>query len=222
MEAYDIVFVDNSGFDLTPLQHSLPPAGRQHVEFISLDKDKFDISKGKGYNELLLINQAVRQSETIRKAGAFMKVTGRYPIYNIRHFLHTAGQAIYQQGVKLYCDIKDHNLYDRLHLGWCGHSADVRLFACTIPFYQRNIAPCYNLCNDYEGRMLENIFFDIVKRSIQDEPVIVRFKKEPHFGGIEGSNVKAVSFSKNQDSLKGRLKRFVGNAIRSLFPSFYF
>lgn len=151
-----------------------------------------------------------------------MKVTGRYPIYNIRYFLKAAGRAIYQQGFKLYCDIKDHRLYDWLRLGWCGHSADVRIFACTVPFYQRNIAPRYGLCNDYDGRMLENVFFDMVKQSMLQDSIMVRFKREPHFGGIEGSNVRAVSFSKNQDSLKGRIKRFVGNAIRCLFPWFYF
>ena len=151
-----------------------------------------------------------------------MKVTGRYPIYNIRYFIDTASRAIIRQGYHLYCDIKDHPLYDLLRLGWCGHSADVRLFACTVPFYSQHIAPRYHLCNDYDGHPLETVFFDVVKQRMTIDPVIVRFKREPRFGGVEGSNIKAVSFSKNQNSPKARIKRFVGNAIRCLLPWFYF
>lgn len=45
-----------------------------------------------------------------------------------------------------------------------------------------------------------------------------RVIREPEFGGVEGSNVTAFSFSKNQNSMKGQLKRFVGNGIRIFMP----
>ena len=50
----------------------------------------------------------------------------------------------------------------------------------------------------------------------------LRFGREPHFGGLEGSDIAALSFSKEQDSWKGKAKRLVGNAIRMFLPFFYF
>lgn len=122
----------------------------------------------------------------------------------------------------MYIDIKDHKLYDRLGLGWCGHSADVRLFAVSVPFYNEFIGNRYIELNDYKGLLLEGLMFDIVKPMINRPDIICRFKKEPHFGGLEGSNVAAFSFSKNQDSLKGKLKRCFGNMVRLFFPHFWF
>ena len=113
-------------------------------------------------------------------------------------------------------------MYDRLGLGWCGHSADVRMFAASLSFYNEFIGNRYTELNDYKGSLLEGLMYDVVKPMIHRSDVICRFKKEPHFGGLEGSNVAALSFSKNQDSLKGKLKRFLGNVIRLFFPRFWF
>ena len=218
---YSIIFVDNSGADLSLLQELLIQHDKR-IEFISLNPSDFNIEKGKGYNELLLINKAVAQSLIIKKYQAFFKVTGRYPIYNIRYFIDKASTFLLKKNIQLYCDIKDHKIYDWLHLGWCGHSADVRLYAVTVPFYNEHIATRYIECNDYDGHLLEGVFYRMVKELPTTASVIVRFGREPQFGGVEGSNIKAFSFSKNQNSIKGKIKRFIGNSIRIFFPWFYF
>lgn len=219
-KTYKIVFVDNSSWDLSSIKSSVKE--NPSIEFLSLDSEDFDVTKGKGYNELLLINKAVEKSVFIREAGGFFKVTGRYPIYNIKYFIDYASKFILERRGHLYIDIKDHNLYDRLGLGWCGHSADVRMFAASLSFYNEFIGNRYVELNDYKGLLLEGLMYEIVKSLIHRSDVICRFKKEPHFGGLEGSNVAALSFSKNQDSLKGKLKRFLGNIIRLFFPRFWF
>ena len=189
-ETYKIVFVDNSGWDLSSIKSSVKE--NPSIEFLSLDSEDF------------------------------FKVTGRYPIYNIKYFIDYASKFILEYKGHLYIDIKDHNLYDRLGLGWCGHSADVRMFAASLSFYNEFIGNRYTELNDYKGLLLEGLMYDVVKPMIHRSDVICRFKKEPHFGGLEGSNVAALSFSKNQDSLKGKLKRFLGNVIRLFFPRFWF
>jgi hypothetical protein len=216
-----IVFVDNSGWDLTKMQKQLPQY-ETSIEFIALNPNLFDISKGKGYNELLLINLAIKQSQFIRESQAFLKVTGRYPVYNILYFLDYFSKSFQFNSVDLYIDIKDHKLYDRLHLGWNGHSTDVRLFGASVSFYTANVADQYKSLNDYDGHLLEGLMYDIVKPLIGNSGIICRFKKEPYYGGMEGSNVNAISFSKNQDSFKGKFKRFIGNFIRRFLPFFWF
>jgi hypothetical protein len=217
---YKIVFVDNSGWDLSRIQKQLPK--QESIEFISLNPDLFNISRGKGYNELLLINLAIEQSQFIQEKQAFLKVTGRYPVYNIRYFIDYFSKYFQDKKIDLYIDIKDHKLYDLLHLGWCGHSADVRLFAASVSFYNANIANKYRNLNDYEGHLLEGLMYDIVKPLIKKSNIICRFKKEPRYGGLEGSNVNAISFTKNQNSFKGKFKRFTGNFIRKFLPFFWF
>ena len=219
-EKYSIVFADNSGWDLSRIIARLPVFDKKRIEFISLPPDAFDISKGKGYNELLLINKAIEKSELIKNSGCFFKVTGRYPIYNIRHFIEKADKFINRQDGDLYADIKDHKLYDWLHLGWNGHSYDCRLFGVKVDYYNKHIAPLYVKCNDYNGNLLEGVLFDFVKHN--KGKMSLRFDIEPHFGGVEGSNIAAVSFSKDQDSLKGTIKRCVGDSIRLFMPWFKF
>lgn len=217
---YSIVFADNSGWDLNRIIAKIPEYDKERIEFISLSPDEFDISKGKGYNELLLINKTIEQSALIKKAGCFFKVTGRYPIYNIRHFIDKADGFINRQNGDFYADIKDHKLYDWLRLGWNGHSFDCRLFGVKVCYYNKHIAPLYVKCNDYNGNLLEGVLFDFVKHN--KGKMSLRFDLEPHFGGLEGSNIAAVSFSKDQDSLKGTIKRCVGDSIRLFMPWFKF
>lgn len=120
----------------------------------------------------------------------------------------------------MYADIKDHRLYDLLRLGWCGHSFECRLFGVRTDYYLQAIAPLYVQCDDYSGHFLEEVLFNHVKAHPQG--LSLRFGREPHLGGYEGSVVDAVSFSRKQDSLKGNLKRHAGNAIRTFLPFFRF
>ena len=158
-----IVFAENSGWDLKLIKAKLPSYDEERVEFISLHADEFDISRGKGYNELLMINKVVERSKFIKEAGYFFKVTGRYPIYNIAYFLNKAVKILLENGYDMYCDMKDHNLYDICKLGWNGHSFECRLFGVRNLWYKEHIAPLYAECNDYNGKPMETVLFRNVK-----------------------------------------------------------
>lgn len=214
-----IVFAENSGWNIESLKAKLPIFVENKIEFISLDPDEFDISKGKGFNEMLMINKALEISEFLKKSNCFFKVTGRYPIYNLNYFLEKADQILECQGFDMYCDIKDHKLYDWFMPEWSGHSFECRLFGIKN-FYLTEIAPLYSSCNDYNDSFMESVMFDFVKRC--NGKIKLRFKREAHLGGIEGSDNAAISFSKNQDSWQGKMKRMMGNLIRTFLPFFYF
>lgn len=223
-----IVFAENSGWDLNRLKTALSEYDINRVEFIALPKEAFDISRGKGYNELLLINMAIEKSAAIQERGAFFKVTGRYPIFNLSYFIRKASDAL-GKGVEFYCDVKDHRIFDLLQLGWCGHSVDARLFAVNVPYYQQHIGCRYQELNDYSGHLLEGLLFQDVKRAygtgknrftgvVGNGKIMARFSREPVFGGLEGSMIDAVSFSADQNSLKSKIKRLAGNGFRVFFP----
>ena len=227
-ELRKIVFVENSGWDIDCLESKVTNLPKGRVEFLSLDPECFDISRGKGYNELILINQAIERSCALREAGAFMKVTGRYPVYNLPYFLQKAEQFIFGRSGKFYGDIKDHLVYDFLFPNntakWNGHAAYTVLFASTIKFYREELGPLYNLCDDYKGRWVECVWYDALAkyRHEKDRGVNLRFKREPVCGGLQGSSAQTIAFSKDNLSLKSRFMRFVGNCIRIFMPWFWF
>lgn len=222
-----IVFVDNSGWDLGRIaaQVSDLPAGQ--IEFISLDVKDFDISKGKGFNETILINHAIEKSQLIRSVGAFLKVTGRYPILNIGLYLKESDRFI-TDGGQFYGDMKDHRLYDILFPKktdkWNGHAVYTVLFATTVNFWKEHLFRLLPKINDYTGDWIECVWFrELVKyRGNDSQCVRLRFSREPICGGQQGSNVDTLAFSKDNNSLKCKMMRIVGNCIRTVTPWFWF
>lgn len=232
-----IVFAENSGWDLTAFKQkvgdqihsstSTPNFDFARVEFISIDPSFCDQSRGKGYNEILLMNQAIEKSAVIREAGAFMKVTGRYPIYNLPRYLKEA-EAFFAKGGKFYGDMKDHKVFDVLFAGntdkWNGHAAYTVLFATTVDFYQEKLAGSYVDCNDYTNQWIEVVWHRILSpyRKMKKCGVKLRLPVEPICGGMQGSTAQTLAFSQSNESAKAKLARFVGNCIRTFTPWFWF
>ena len=227
-----VVFVDNSGWDLDHLKAQLDSFDSNRLTFISLSPESFDISKGKGYNELLMMNMAVNKSQTIQDARGFVKVTGRYPIYNLPYFVKKATEAL-EDGKVMFCDVKDHHIYDWLRLGWSGHGFYSVLYGVSNAYYLQNIAPRYQVLNDYEGPLVEEMLYQLMNEEsihgknkwrgeIGDGKIIARFKREPICGGLQGSRMSAWSFSVDQNDWKSKIKRGIGNGFRLLLPWVWF
>lgn len=225
-----IVFAENSGWDLVGMRNGLYERfGRavDRVEWISVDPSGCDISRGKGYNEILLMSEAIRRSVAICEAGAFMKVTGRYPIYNLLRYIGEAEKFISEGGC-YYGDIKDHKVFDWLFPNntkkWNGHAAYTVLFATTVSFYREKLEHSYVECNDYTDDWIENVWFRILKpyRDQRDCRVQLRFPVEPVCGGLQGSTAQTIAFSQSNESMKARVARLVGNGIRIFLPWFWF
>lgn len=225
-----LVFAENSGWDLGAFRGRLRErvgAAADRVEFIAVDPSIGDQSRGKGYNEILLMNDAVGRSSAIAAAGAFLKVTGRYPVYNLPDYLAAAGRH-FAAGGAYYGDIKDHRVFDVLFphntKKWNGHAAYTVVFATTLGFYDRYLRDSWRDCNDYTDDWIENVWFRILKpfRGRRESGVVLRFAREPVCGGLQGSSAQTFAFSKSNTSFKARLARLVGNAIRLFTPWFWF
>lgn len=229
-ENRQLVFAENSGWNLHNFKTKLiGHVGKNatRIEYISINPSICDQNRGKGYNEILMINEAIVNSKAIQNAGAFLKVTGRYPIYNLVYFL-TAAEAYFNKGGKYYGDIKDHHVYDILFFNsqkkWNGHAAYTVLFAVTLDFYRQYFHDSYQHCNDYTNNWIENVWFSILKpfREKKDYSVSLRFSREPICGGLQGSSVQTFVFSQSNNSIKARILRFIGNSFRLLTPWFWF
>ena len=82
-EQFTLVFAENSGWEEQSLTSKLHKADNVTVEYEALQPELFDQTKGKSYNEMLILDLVSARNDTIRKAGGFFKLTGRFPILNL-------------------------------------------------------------------------------------------------------------------------------------------
>jgi len=90
-----ITFVENSGYDISPLYRNQIEKGR--LEVMTFQGNDYDKSRGKGYGEALIIEYAFNNSKFINETSQIVKVTGRLIISNIKTLMKTSGryQTVY-------------------------------------------------------------------------------------------------------------------------------
>lgn len=79
-----LIFCENSEADLSEFRAFVPPEWKDRVEFLSLPMDGFRPEKGKTYNEMRTLDLAMERSSLLGPLDLFIKLTGRYPVRNIR------------------------------------------------------------------------------------------------------------------------------------------
>lgn len=214
-----IVFVENSGYDLSQFRALASAHPSVTVEIISCDMNDYPRHLGKSYGEMLILDHVVEHSALVKVAGEFVKVTGRFPILNIDKLLTEAER---RRPWELFCDCKDHPVYDWLRLGWNGHAADTRFFIVSTDFYRRNFYGRYAELDDSAGKLIESLFFQVSKERSQFEPIIRRFRTEPEYSGKAGHVQISIIGTNNYSGLMARSKRSIRRIARKVCPWFWF
>ncbi|WP_288085462.1 hypothetical protein [Xylanibacter rodentium] len=153
-----LVFAENSGWDECRLRKKLDKVNNVRFEYEALSPELFDQTKGKSYNEMLILDLVTERNKSIRDAGGFFKLTGRFPILNLYKLMKEVDKKSGGGGIRLYQDCKDHNVYEWLHLPINGHAAECRYFVVGLDFYNKYIRGKYRMLNDYEGKCVEWFF----------------------------------------------------------------
>jgi hypothetical protein len=204
-----IVFIENSGWPLDRLRHvasTCNPHGKR-FEFISLQCNNFPRELGKSYGEFLLMDRGLEQSQLARDAGYLAKLTGRNYLLNLTQILERTRQSF-----QFMCDLRDHPLYEWLHIQACGRHADTRFLTFTPQFYDRHVRGQYVRCDESKGFFAENLFYEIAKNPALASVVIPRFPVEPQFRGVAGH------LNKNYGSGRDRLKQVIRGTGRKIMP----
>ncbi|WP_125876331.1 hypothetical protein [Stutzerimonas xanthomarina] len=139
-EVKNIIFVENSGYDLQAFREIAVKAKSKKVEFVSFDGQHFDRSLGKGYGEMLALRQVLTESELLKSVGRFIKVNGRYyvpDLYKLTELWHESPEVI--------CDFTK-------NLTW----SDSRVFGGTRSFLENFLLPELMKVNDTTGRYFEH------------------------------------------------------------------
>ena len=218
---YDFVFAENSGWDKERILSQIKVPSNIKLEYIALNPNDYDVSRLKGYNEALMIDQATLLSEAIHRAGRFFKVTGRYPFINLYRLLREVDRRA-GKDMQLYADCKDHNMYQWLHLPLDGHRGETRYYAVSLEYYDKHFRGRYKKVqgsNTVEDLMLYNI-----RKHKGEQGVYGRFRTQPHISGLEGSyrqfNSRWMDFfdSKDNDSFVLTVKRYIRQVLRWTMP----
>ena len=214
-----IVFADNSGYDLARFRELAARHPDTEVEFLSVDGNDYPRHLGKSYGELLILDTIAARSRLVQEAGGFAKVTGRFPILNLARLLREAERRLPWE---LFCDNKDHRIYDWLRLGWTGHACDTRFFLVTLDFYNRHFRGRAAELDDSQNRLIEFMFFETARQAARECPVVRRFRTEPEYAGKAGHVQTALLQVNDYSGLVAKTKRRLRQLARWLTPWFWF
>jgi hypothetical protein len=175
-----IVFIENSGFDLSPLADVVSGAHATHrVEFLSFDGLDHPPRYGRGYGEFKLLDYALDHSKTLAAADAgtvLWKVTGRYRVLNIGRIIRTAPPKF-----DLYCDMRT----------WPIPWVDLRIFGCTLGGYRSCLKGVYQqLREDVINMAPEQHLHLIIGELAKSHRIVGRLRSEPLVDGIRGKDSK--------------------------------
>jgi hypothetical protein len=220
-----ITFVENSGWPLDRLRATAENnPHRKSVEFISLSLNDFSRSLGKGYGELLMLDECLQRSTHVRESRYFGKLTGRIRLLNLTSLLEALPDPI-----DFACDLRDHPFYDLVNFistrlrptsthRFNGRWGESRFFVTTPDFYHRHLRgryagieesrPSWGLGTYY----IEGLIFQIAKNEAAGERVVRRFPIEPMFRGMAGH------LDKDYGGFTQRVKHAARSAVRRLAP----
>lgn len=221
---YPIVFLENSGYDLSEFKREFQ--GTLDIEFIQFQPTgelPFDNSKGKSYNEYLMIGGGVCKSEKLRSCTHFLKITGRYAMLNINSII---AEVEKRADDKVFmCDVKDTRLYEMIGSKNFGRWGDSRYWVASVDYYLNKMKNCYLEMNDSKwGMWAEDYILNMSHRFRKDGRFIFRFRTQVMFNGITGMRTSSdlAAGKYRQDSFPQRIKWLIRQCLRWILPNIWF
>lgn len=199
-EIKKIIFVENSGFDLSYFNDHAEKIIDKKIEIISSNvNDSYDKKLGKGYGEYLCYKEIITKSQLLKETEYFIIVTGRHIIQNFSN--------IHNEFTKSESDICL-NLIDNLRF------ADANIYYGTLNFFKNYVVPETEKVNDTEGKWLEHCVADATLKAIASGMKFNQLSIHPDVIGFIGTNNKVRKiryFKKLRLFFFGILKRYFIN-----------
>jgi hypothetical protein len=150
-----VVFVENSGFDLSSLKAIARAVPTKQVEFLSFDCPTFNGARGgKSFGEMLCFEFCLAHSELLKSATNFLKATGRYYVPNAQSLMRFLAD---RPDVDVVCDMFR-------NLTW----GDTRVFGATKTFLQDYLLPRRDLIDEVADLGIEQVMARAVHQLMAD------------------------------------------------------
>ncbi len=202
-----ILFLENSGADLSPLRDlaKLENPQAKPVEFLSIPGNQIPAGFNYGYTEMELLDQGLLQSRLRLETTHMIKATGRLTF-------PTLGRAL-----------------DRLALPWqimveCrklgfprpGYDAYTQLFACSHTFYDQVLRNSRLEMNSTDLRLLEHLLYRKVAPYRGQPGVYLRFPVNIDPVGFSG--FRSRSYNTPKAAIISRMR----SLLRHIAPDYWF
>lgn len=180
----NIVFCENSGFDLSDIQEAIRINNPYHkkVEALSFYGQPVHPEYGKGYGEMKIINYALEHSNIIKESNIVLKVTGRLIVANAAAISEAVSKT---NGIDVFCDLRG-NLT----------TADSRFFCATPRFLREYFMSFQESVDESTGISFEDALARAVHLAMADG---LSWSMLPHahdLRGISGTSNRRIPSSR--------------------------
>lgn len=195
-----------------------------NLELVDVSGTEYDQSRGKGYNETILIQKAIENSKMIREAGCFFKLTGRLKLLNVDKLLAEVASLIKSRsGLEFLADCKDHQVYKWLHMPINGHVGECRYWFASNDFFMKRMWPKLEQMNDYTAPpvLAEDVMLQVCRETRGLPGCRDRFRTQARISGRGGHDLgKGVGFfySTDNDSMALKVKCGLRQVLRWIMP----
>lgn len=194
-----LVFVDNSSYDLTPLQELASKSNhKKQIEFISFQTIGYTKEKGRSFGELDIMKKALNTSHLLKTTSHFAKVNARIIVDNSDRILMAMRN--------------DFDIIGRLshNLTWFS----TVFFAFHTKVFAHKILPyAWENVNDVTRNYIERVYAKAVLKCIADDLYWYPFPVEPSFKGLIGLNNKSYG----RDKLRMKIINWTISAYHKAF-----
>lgn len=191
-----VVFCENTLCDFSADYQQYIDSGQ--LEYITFDGNSFDHSKGKGYGEALIMEEAFSRSEQLQHCDIVIKITGRLIVKNI-------SQLVNDNSRMLFPTIQTFPSANGM--------IDSRLIIMPKSFCTDEFLPAKSKINDSAEYYFEHLLFDTLKN--RQRFAHIPFLHVPLIEGVSGSSGKKyVSDDNNNNNLRFAFD-MLGNASKT-------
>lgn len=223
-----VIFAENSG-NIEAVRKLLKPEDAARVEWLDESHSGYDQSRGKGYNETILIHRAIETSPTLARAKCFFKITGRLRLLNVADMLAEVDDrqrkccSVGRMGLRFLADCKDHSLYELLSLPINGHAGECRYWFASTEFFETMMWPKLEMMNDYAEPpvLAEDAMLRVCRETRGQAGCYDRFRTQARISGRGGHNLgsgPSFFYSTDNDSFALRLKCGLRQLLRWAMP----
>jgi hypothetical protein len=191
-----IIFIENSGYDLSFFNEKSKEFPNKKIEIISANlNNSFPKELGKGYGEYLCLKEVFSKSKIVSETDFFCKITGRYYVKNF--------SKIYEEFEKKKSDIQ---VYIKNNLTY----ADSHVFGGSKKFFLNYVVPLASKTNDSNGIFIEHCVAKATLLGINDNLSFNHFSTYPDIHGVIGTNNKKI-----KNNIFKRIKLFFFGKIKN-------
>ena len=200
-----IVFVENSGSDISTLRDLAGKYPNKEIEFIVFHGLNYPSVYGRAYGEAKLMDYAHAHSRIISAISSGEKVwkgTGRLVLRNLPKMIRTA-----PDNYDMYCDMRN------AKAEWM----DQRFYSYTKDGYAKLLQGVLELLREdlHNTLAAETLLYRHILKHTATSKIIPRFKSQPFISGISGFNNADYSHG-----IKNMSKDYLKLILRKVAPKY--